>query len=163
MSQRRDSFGSSFDDDRTFTTAWGEYDPRQSNAWSNEGHIPDWAHPYDSPSSSTKNSRYTGGSTRQDSRTSSGIASSWEQWQGVDKPSRILAIVLAVVLGGLGVHRFYLGDKTTGVIMAGITLLSFGSFGWISTLWGFWDAYQFYQMSDAEFDQYCHTKRQVTA
>ena len=39
---------------------------------------------------------------------------------------RILAGVLGILLGGLGVHKFVLGYNTAGIIMLAITLVSCG-------------------------------------
>ena len=159
MAKRRDAFGSSFDKERPFTTAWGEYDPHQSSAWSDNGYTPDWAHPYDFNEQSSQRQR-----TRQASTAStSTIAEAWNNLHGAKNPFRAVAIALAIFFGTLGLHRFYIGDKNTGAIMAGLTLLSFGSFAWIIARWGFVDAYKYYQMSDIEFSNYCRNKQQVTA
>ncbi|OFI38585.1 hypothetical protein BIU82_04500 [Arthrobacter sp. SW1] len=47
--------------------------------------------------------------------------------------SKIVAGLLGLFLGGLGIHRFYLGYTTIGVIQL---VLSFVTFG-IASLWGF--------------------------
>jgi TM2 domain-containing membrane protein YozV len=47
--------------------------------------------------------------------------------------SRTVAGVLGILLGGLGVHRFYLGYVGIGVAQIAVTLVTFG-IGW---LWGF--------------------------
>ena len=47
--------------------------------------------------------------------------------------SRVVAGILGILLGGFGVHRFYLGDTRTGVIQIIVTLVTCG-FG---ALWGF--------------------------
>lgn len=51
---------------------------------------------------------------------------------------RKLAAILCFVLGGFGVHRFYVGKNTTAVIMAALTVLglvtSAAGFGWIALL-----------------------------
>ena len=47
--------------------------------------------------------------------------------------SRIAAGVLGVILGGLGVHNFYLGYTGRGIAQLILTLCSFG----IGSVWGF--------------------------
>lgn len=39
---------------------------------------------------------------------------------------RVLAGVLGIVLGGLGIHRFMLGDTTGGILRIVITVITFG-------------------------------------
>lgn len=47
--------------------------------------------------------------------------------------SRVAAGILGVLLGGLGVHRFYLGHIGVGIIQIVVTVITFG-FG---AIWGF--------------------------
>jgi hypothetical protein len=47
--------------------------------------------------------------------------------------SRVAAGVLGIVLGGLGIHRFYLGYVGIGIAQIAVTLVTCG-LGWI---WGF--------------------------
>ena len=47
--------------------------------------------------------------------------------------SRIVAGVLGIVLGGIGVHRFYLGSVGIGILQIILTIITFG----IAGLWGF--------------------------
>ncbi len=49
--------------------------------------------------------------------------------------SRIAALLLAIFLGGLGVHNFYLGRVGLGVAQLLISLLSFGMLAWASWIW----------------------------
>lgn len=44
-------------------------------------------------------------------------------------------IALAVLLGYLGVHNFYLGRPGLGAIQLLITFLSFGTLFWVSWIW----------------------------
>ena len=58
---------------------------------------------------------------------------------------KILAGILAIVLGSLGIHKFVLGYQKEGIIMLGITLLGYATtcivvgafFFWIPGLIGF--------------------------
>ena len=47
--------------------------------------------------------------------------------------SRLLAGVLGLLLGGLGIHNFYLGNTTRGVIQILVTCITCG----IGAIWGF--------------------------
>ena len=53
--------------------------------------------------------------------------------------SRVAAGVLALIFGSLGIHNFYLGYTGKGVAQLLITLISFGTLSFISTVWGFVD------------------------
>ena len=44
---------------------------------------------------------------------------------GVSEKSKTTALILSILLGGLGVHRFYVGKVGTGIVW----LLTFGVFG----------------------------------
>lgn len=59
--------------------------------------------------------------------------------------NKALAIILALFLGGLGVHRFYLGYKEIGFIQLGIFiggLLIFTPIAFVSTIWALVDLIQ---------------------
>ncbi len=47
--------------------------------------------------------------------------------------SRVVAGVLGILLGSIGVHRFYLGNIGIGIIQIVVTIITFG----IGSLWGF--------------------------
>ena len=49
------------------------------------------------------------------------------------RKSRVAAGVLGIVLGGFGVHRFYLGFTTIGVLQIVVTVLTCG----LGSIWGF--------------------------
>jgi len=50
--------------------------------------------------------------------------------------SKVLAGLLGILLGALGIHRFYLGYKLIGAIMLLITAASLGRLAPITVLWG---------------------------
>lgn len=47
--------------------------------------------------------------------------------------SRLAAGILGIILGGIGVHRFYLGYIGIGILQIVVTVITFG----IGSLWGF--------------------------
>lgn len=49
--------------------------------------------------------------------------------------SRVVYILLALFLGGLGIHNFYAGYTTKGVIQLLISLLSLGFLSLIVWIW----------------------------
>jgi TM2 domain-containing membrane protein YozV len=68
--------------------------------------------------------------------------------------NKLVAALLAIFLGGLGIHDFYLGRNTKGIIF-----LLCGTLGWILflppvivSIWAFVEGIMFLVMSDAEFD-----------
>lgn len=63
---------------------------------------------------------------------------------------RILAGVLAIVLGGLGVHKFILGQTSAGIITIIITFVTCGVVGPII---GLIEGIIYLTKSDAEFHQ----------
>ena len=71
--------------------------------------------------------------------------------------------LLALFLGGLGIHKFYLGYEK-----AGITMLLLGTIGWlliipalVNALIAFIEAIIYITKSDAEFEQiYVHNEKQ---
>jgi TM2 domain-containing membrane protein YozV len=67
--------------------------------------------------------------------------------------SRIVAALLAIFLGMFGIHRFYLGQTTMGVIyiVAGIATIGFGFI--VTAIIGFIEGILFLVMSDAEFQR----------
>ncbi|NKX52277.1 TM2 domain-containing protein [Arthrobacter deserti] len=51
----------------------------------------------------------------------------------VEQKSRLVGGLLGILLGGLGIHRFYLGYTAIGVLQIVVAILPFG----IGALWGF--------------------------
>lgn len=67
--------------------------------------------------------------------------------------TKATAAVLAFFLGCWGIHRFYVGDKKNGIIMAIIGVV--GLFAWIPLLvtgvWALVDMIKYLSMSEADF------------
>tara|TARA_R110002111_G_scaffold42180_4_gene77798 strand:+ start:720 stop:968 length:249 start_codon:yes stop_codon:yes gene_type:complete len=57
-----------------------------------------------------------------------------EQVPGADK--KMIAGILGILLGGLGVHRFILGDTTGGILRIVITVVTCGAGGIIGLIEG---------------------------
>ena len=52
---------------------------------------------------------------------------------GTEQKSRIAAGILGVILGSIGIHNFYLGNNSRGVLQIVLTVITCGAAG----LWGF--------------------------
>jgi TM2 domain-containing membrane protein YozV len=64
---------------------------------------------------------------------------------------RILAGILAILLGALGVHKFVLGYTTQGIVMLVITIFTFGFGASLTGLIGLIEGIIYLTKSDAEF------------
>lgn len=53
-------------------------------------------------------------------------------YPGTEQKSRLVAGLLGILLGGLGIHRFYLGYTAIGILQIVVTVLTFG----LGALWG---------------------------
>lgn len=63
--------------------------------------------------------------------------------------NRLVAALIAFLIGTLGIHRFYLGRTGSGLVML---ILSITVFGLVLTVpWAFIDMIRYLLMSDAEF------------
>ncbi len=65
--------------------------------------------------------------------------------------SKIVAGVLGILLGWLGIHKFYLGYVKEGLILAGVTLITFGTLSWVSSLVGLVEGIIYLTKTDEEF------------
>ncbi len=68
---------------------------------------------------------------------------------------KILAGVLAILLGALGIHKFILGYTKEGIIILVITIilgvLTCGTAGWLMSILGLIEGIIYLTKSDAEF------------
>jgi TM2 domain-containing membrane protein YozV len=72
-----------------------------------------------------------------------------EQIPGADK--KIVAGILAILLGALGIHKFYLGYNTAGIIMILITVLTCGFGGAVMGIVGLIEGIIYLTKTDEEF------------
>lgn len=54
--------------------------------------------------------------------------------------SRVSYVILALLLGALGIHNFYAGYRGKAIAQLCITLISFGCLGFISAIWALVEA-----------------------
>lgn len=66
--------------------------------------------------------------------------------------SKLVAGLLAILLGSFGIHKFYLGKTVPGVIMLLVTLLSGGILGGIIWIIGVIEGVMYLTKSDEDFN-----------
>jgi len=75
--------------------------------------------------------------------------------------SRVTAGVLGILLGSLGVHKFYLGYTTAGIIMAVVSIVSFGFLAPVVSVIGLIEGILYLTKTDEQFTQeYVYAKKQ---
>ena len=72
-------------------------------------------------------------------------------WKTMGGDKKILAGILAIVVGSLGVHKFILGYTTEGVIMLLVTVLTCGIAGIVMSVVGIVEGIMYLTKSDEEF------------
>ena len=80
-----------------------------------------------------------------------GAKEAYEQFSSEGENKRILAGILAIFFGALGIHKFILGYYKEGVIMLVVSLLSFGFLAGLMALIGLIEGILYLTKSDAEF------------
>ncbi len=80
-----------------------------------------------------------------------GAKEAYEQLSSEGSNKRILAGVLAIFFGALGIHKFVLGYYKEGVIMLVVSLLSFGFLAALMALVGLVEGILYLTKSDTEF------------
>ena len=72
-----------------------------------------------------------------------------EQIPGAEK--KVVAGILGILLGGLGIHKFYLGYNTPGIIMLLVTVLTCGFGGTVMAVIGLIEGIIYLTKTDEEF------------
>jgi TM2 domain-containing membrane protein YozV len=65
--------------------------------------------------------------------------------------NKLIAALLAFLLGPLGIHRFYTGRTGSGIVMLVLSITVIGLF--VTVPWGFIDMIRYLMMSDEEFER----------
>ncbi|WP_298364174.1 TM2 domain-containing protein [uncultured Lutibacter sp.] len=68
-----------------------------------------------------------------------------------EESKRVLAGILGIILGSLGIHKFILGYTTQGIIMLAITVVTCGIGGALTSLIGLIEGIIYLTKSDEEF------------
>lgn len=80
-----------------------------------------------------------------------GAKEAFEQLSSKEENKRVLAGVLAIFFGALGIHKFVLSYYKEGVIMLVVSLLSFGFLAGLMALVGLIEGIIYLTKSDEEF------------
>lgn len=72
---------------------------------------------------------------------------------GSSEKNKVVAGVLGILLGGLGIHKFYLGYTTEGAIMLAGNLLWVVGMGWLPNVIGIVEGIIYLTKTDEEFEQ----------
>lgn len=64
---------------------------------------------------------------------------------------KVIAGILGILLGALGIHKFYLGYTKEGLIMLLVTILTFGIAGFVMGVIGLVEGILYLTKDDAEF------------
>ena len=65
--------------------------------------------------------------------------------------NKIVAGVLAILLGSLGIHKFYLGYTKEGIILLVVSLVSFGLLAWVTSIVGIVEGVIYLTKTDEDF------------
>ncbi|HEU4795519.1 MAG TPA: TM2 domain-containing protein [Pyrinomonadaceae bacterium] len=72
-------------------------------------------------------------------------------WRSMGADKKLVAGILAIIAGSLGVHKFVLGYTTEGVIMLLVTVLTCGIAGIAMSIIGIIEGIMYLTKSDEEF------------
>ena len=72
-------------------------------------------------------------------------------WKAMGGDKKIVAGILAILVGSLGIHKFILGYTTQGIIMLLISVLSCGILAVVSSVIGIVEGVIYLTKSDEEF------------
>ncbi|AMC11148.1 hypothetical protein Lupro_07735 [Lutibacter profundi] len=76
-----------------------------------------------------------------------------------EESKRVIAGILAIVLGPFGVHKFILGYTTQGIILLAVTILTCGIGAAVTSIIGLIEGVIYLTKSDEEFIQMYQTNK----
>jgi len=76
-----------------------------------------------------------------------------------EESKRVIAGILAIVLGPFGVHKFILGYTTQGIIMLAVTIVTCGVGAAVTSIIGLIEGVIYLTKSDEEFIQMYQTNK----
>lgn len=74
-----------------------------------------------------------------------------QDWQAAGADKKIIAGILGIVLGGLGIHKFILGYQKEGLIMLLVSVLSCFTFAGVMHVIGIIEGIMYLTKSDEDF------------
>ena len=74
-----------------------------------------------------------------------------EDWQRMGADKKIVASILGIVIGGLGIHKFILGYQKEGLIMLLVSVLSCGLLAPVMHIIGIVEGVMYLTKSDEDF------------
>jgi len=77
----------------------------------------------------------------------------YQQFTSEQRSKRVVAGIVAILFGSLGIHKFILGYQKEGIIMLVVSLLSFGFLAGLVALVGLIEGIIYLTKSDEEFFQ----------
>jgi TM2 domain-containing membrane protein YozV len=78
-------------------------------------------------------------------------AGAMADWKAMGADKKIVAGILAILVGSLGVHKFILGYTTEGLIMLLVTVLTCGIAGVVMSIVGIVEGIMYLTKSDEDF------------
>lgn len=65
--------------------------------------------------------------------------------------NKMVAGILAILLGAFGIHKFYLGYTKEGIILLAVTLVSFGALAFVTSIVGIVEGVMYLTKTDQDF------------
>ena len=89
-----------------------------------------------------------------------GVPGSMIDYKALGADKKVVAGIVAILLGAFGVHKFLLGYTTEGIIMLAITIVSCGILAIVPSVIGIIEGIMYLTKSDEEFVQtYIQSKK----